>query len=455
MNRAARQPEAPSRHGATAPGGAARRRVLLVHDRYPGQFGHLAADLAADPAIELRFLAGRVDGAVVGLAPDLYRPARGVQETTHPYLRPLERAVLNGQAAYRRLVELRAAGFEPEVIHFHSGFGPGLYLRDLFPSARLVGHFEWYYQGDGGDAAFLAEGALDDDARCRLRTRNADILLELMTVDVALTPTRFQRDQFPSPLRERLSVLHDGVDTAFFSPGGATSPCLAAFGLDRPGPVVTYATRGMEPYRGFPQFMRAADALLRRHPDLRVVVAGADQVAYSARPRPEAGTYLEQALAAHPELDRSRLILTGRLGLADYRDLLRRSTVHVYLTVPFVLSWSLIEAMATGCALVASDTAPVREAITDDADGLLADFFDWQGLAARVESLLADATARGRLGASARRRALDDYDLAALLPRRRALLGLPPRRRSGAVAETLDDSKFKTVSEENAPIQSV
>lgn len=447
----------PSAHAAAprAANDRLRKRVLLVHDRFPGQFGHLAADLAADPDIELRFVAGHVDGAVVGLEPDLYQPSRPVHETTHPYLRPLERAVLNGQAAYRRLAELRAAGFEPDTIHFHSGFGPGLFLRDLFPAARLVGHFEWYYHGVDGDAAFLADGPLDDDARCRLRTRNADILLELIAADEAVTPTRFQRDQFPPALRDRLTVLHDGVDTAFFSPGAPVSPRLAALGLARPGPIVTYATRGMEPYRGFPQFMQAADLLLRRHPELRVVVAGTDQVAYSARPRDDAGSYLEQALASLPDLDRSRLVLTGRLGLADYRDLLRRSTAHVYLTVPFVLSWSLIEAMATGCALVASDTAPVREAITDGVEGLLVDFFDSRGLAERVDSVLSDATRRAELGASARARAHADYDLARLLPQRRRLLGLAPTAGASPAPETLDISNFKPVSKKSSVIQSI
>jgi glycosyltransferase involved in cell wall biosynthesis len=184
----------------------------------------------------------------------------------------------------------------------------------------------------------------------------------------------------------------------------------------------------MEPYRGFPQFMQAAGILLKRHPDLRVVVAGSDHVAYSARPGPAEGSYLDQALAALPDLDHSRLILTGRLALADYRDLLRRSSVHVYLTVPFVLSWSLIEAMATGCALVASDTAPVREAIGDDREALLVDFFDAESLAGQVTALLADDARRARLAAAARARAVADYDLATLLPQRRALLGLPPRQ---------------------------
>ncbi len=428
-----------------APRGMARRRVLLVHDRFPGQFGHLAADLAADPAVEARFVAGHVDGAVAGLEPDLYRPARGVHESTHPYLRPLERAVLNGQAAYRRLIELRAAGFEPEAIHFHSGFGPGLFLRDLFPAARLVGHFEWYYHGSDGDAAFLADGPLDDDAKCRLRTRNADILLELIAADAAVTPTRFQREQFPAALRDRLTVLHDGVDTGFFSPGAVASPRLAALGLDGPGPVVTYATRGMEPYRGFPQFMAAADILLRENPDLRIVVAGSDQVAYSARPRAEDGSYLEQALAAHPELDHRRLILTGKLRLADYRDLLRRSTVHVYLTVPFVLSWSLIEAMATGCAIVASDTAPVREAVRHAEQAMLVEFFDPPALASAVRSLLEDDGRRASLGLAAQRQACAAYDLATLLPRRREMLGLPPKRGATPVAQPVDASNFDAV----------
>ena len=408
-----------------------RTRVLLVHDRFPGQFVHLARALAADPAIDLRFLAGRVEGAVAGLAPELYRPSRAVRADSHPYLRPLERAVLNGQAAYRRLLRLQAEGYAPDLIYFHSGFGPGLFLRDLFPAARLVGYFEWYYRGVGGDAAFLSGGEVDDDTRCRLRLRNADIVLELLASDAAVTPTRFQRAQFPPELQARLSVLHDGVDTDLFSPGPARSPRLAALGLDRPGPVVTYATRGMEPYRGFPQFMQAAALLLERHPELRVVIAGSDEVAYSAAAPDGKGSYLQQALAALPALDRDRLVLAGRLDLADYRDLLRRSTVHVYLTVPFVLSWSLVEAMATGCALACSDTEPVREAV-GSAEAELVDFFDHRRLAATVTALLDDPARRAARGAAARRRAVATYDLAALLPRPRALLGRAPHPRRAA-----------------------
>lgn len=446
-----RRLSAPARGAANDAGPV---RVLLVHDRFPGQFAHLAAELAADSGIELRFVAGRVEGAVPGLAPDLYRPARRVRADTHPYLRALERAVLNGQAAYRTLAALKGRGFVPDVVYFHSGFGPGLYLRDLYPAARLAGYFEWFYRGSGGDAAFLADGKLSDDALCRLRTRNADILLELTSVDLAVTPTRFQRDQFPSPLRERLDVLHDGVDTTFFAPGPAISPRLAELGLDQPGPVLTYATRGMEPYRGFPQFMRAADLLLRRHPDLRVVVAGSDLVAYS-RPADGAGSYLQEALAALPDLDRSRLILPGRLDLGDYRDLLRRSTVHAYLTVPFVLSWSMIEAMATGCALVASDTDPVREVARDGVEAVLTDFFDSAALAERISGLLADAELRRRIGAGARARARAAFDLATLLPRQRAALGLPPRSAAPQISSEVVTSNFDSFSNGNVTFQSI
>lgn len=415
-----------------------RMRVLIVHDRFPGQFVHLARSLASDPDVDLRFVARSVEGRVAGVSPVLYKPSRPVREATHYYLRPMERAVLNGQAAFRALALLEAEGFRPDVILAHAGFGPGLYLRDAFPSARLLGYFEWYYRGEGGDAAFLSEGPLGADARCRLRTRNADILLELVAADQAITPTEFQRRQFPPVLRDRIAVLHDGVDTSFFSPGPPRASRLAAFGLDSPGPIVTYATRGMEPYRGFSQFIRAADLLLRRYKDLRVVIAGADKVAYSRRPSGPEGSYLAQALAALPDLDRSRLILTGHLDLASYRDLLRRSTVHVYLTIPFVLSWSFIEAMATGCALVASDTEPVREAVDNGKEALLVDFFDSEALANSVARLLDDEAERSRLGAAARRRAQLAYDLNDLLPRQRMLLGLPAAVR---VASLQDSNK--------------
>lgn len=377
--------------------------ILFIHNFFPGQYGALAAALAANPAHRVVFASAQGGGSLPGVERRSYGPARPVRDSAHPYLRWMEGAVLNGQAVYRLCHGLKAEGFTPDVVCAHSGWGPALYVKEVFPACRLVGYFEWYYASCDSDADFLGQ-ALSADEACRLQTRNAALLLDLAQCDVALTPTSFQRDRFPQKLRPLLTVLHDGVDTDWFCPGLGGSE------------IVTYATRGMEPYRGFPQFMRAAAILLRRRPHCRVVIAGDDRVVYG---NPLAGgeTWRQRMLAELPDLDVSRLHFTGTLPPEQYRKLLQSSTVHVYLTVPFVLSWSLLEAMACGCALVASDTDPVREIVRDGENGLLTDFFCPEAMADKVEALLDDRAKANALGRTARECVVDNYAQSILLPR--------------------------------------
>lgn len=388
-------------------------RVLFLHEACPGQYRHLAAALAADPGNSVVFATASQDACAPGVVKRPYALARQPSPDVHHYLRWTERAVLTGQAVYRVMRELKAEGFVPDVVCAHAGWGPALYVKDAFPDTRLVGYFEWYYRGRGSDADYLGE-CTEDDA-LRLRTRNANLLLELAQCDAALTPTAFQRAQFPAMAADRLAVLHDGVDTDYFAPA-PEMPWIAE--ADQ---VVTYATRGMEPYRGFPQFMRAVALLQERHPRLHVVVVGEDKVFYGS-PLPAGDSWRRRMLAELPGLDLSRLHFTGPLPYDDYRRVLRASDVHVYLTVPFVLSWSLLEAMATGCLVVGSDTEPVREVIEDGCNGLLVDFRTPSALAARIEHALRLGPAASRLRRAARATVLEHYALRDLLPRQMALL---------------------------------
>lgn len=376
--------------------------VLFLHNAFPGQYPHLATALAADPANRVVFATMQAEGTLPGVEKRLYAPARDASDDTHHYLRWTERAVLTGQAAYRTMRELKREGFVPDVVCAHAGWGPALYVKDAFPDCRLVGYFEWYYRAAGSDADYLEP--VDEDDALRLRTRNANILLELAQCDAALTPTAFQRAQFPEVARQRLQVLHDGIDTDYFAPA-TVAPLVP--GAEQ---VVTFATRGMEPYRGFPQFMRALSVLQQRHRRLHAVIAGEDKVFYG-KPAP---SWKERMLAELPQLDRTRLHFTGPLAYDEYRRVLRGSDAHVYLTVPFVLSWSLLEAMACGCRIVASDTAPVREVVDDGHEGLLVDFRDVDALAARIGEALASGEATRR---KARARVVERYALKALLPR--------------------------------------
>ena len=383
--------------------------ILFLHNFFPGQYTHLAAALAANPAHRVVFASVQGDGSLAGVERRSYGAARPVRDSAHPYLRWMEGAVLTGQAVYRLCHGLKQDGFVPDVVCAHSGWGPALYVKEIFPACRLVGYFEWYYGSRDSDADFLGQ-ALSADESCRLHTRNAAVLLDLAACDVALTPTRFQRDRFPQKLRPLLTTMHDGIDTDWFRPD---VPVEAE--------IVTYATRGMEPYRGFPQFMRAAAMLLRRRPNCRVVIAGDDRVVYGSR-LGAGESWRQRMLAELPDLDLGRVHFTGTLPPDQYRRLLQSSAVHVYLTVPFVLSWSLLEAMACGCPLVASDTEPVREVATNGLNGLLVDFFSPEAIAGKIEILLEDRAKANARGRAARECVMENYGLRTLLPRQMELV---------------------------------
>ena len=391
-------------------------RVLFVHKVFPGQYAHLARSLAAERGNEVVFLHAEGDGEIPGVRKVRIAPSRAAAAITHHYVQGLETAVLLGQAAYRSAIELVRSGFRPDVICAHAGFGPGLYLKDAFAGVPILGYFEWFYRAHEADADFLDPCAVSADDALRIRTRNAEILLELTNCDRGLCPTAFQRDQFPPELREKLTVLHDGVDTAYFAPLPTALPDLPP-----DAEIVTYATRGLEPYRGFPQFMQALDLLQTRRPKLHAVVVGADETHYG-RPAANGGGHREETLEAIPTLDMSRVHFRGFLPPPAYRDVLRASRAHVYLTVPFVLSWSLLDAMATGCAIVGSDTAPVREVMQDGETGLLADMREPRVIAAAIERLFDDRDLAAGLGSAARGHVLEHYALDKLLPRQRALV---------------------------------
>jgi glycosyltransferase involved in cell wall biosynthesis len=390
-----------------------RTRVLFVHEGFPGQYCHLAPALARLSDHQVVFVTRQRSGSLPGVKKLIYTPTRLPRSDTHPYLQAAEAAVLSGQAAYRACASIKRRGFVPDVVCAHAGFGPGLFIRDLFPHTRLLGLFEWYYRARGSDADYLDPDAIDANAATRIRMRNATLLLELEQCDVGICPTGFQRAQFPSLVQQRLVQLHDGIDTEFFAPGPGRVP--AGLAIPDHAPVVTYATRGLEPYRGFGQFMRAAAMLLRQRPDLHVVVAGADAVFYSQRAA--TGSYKAEALAGIRQSDRARLHFTGTLPQDALRDLFRRSAVHVYLTVPYVLSWSILEAMATGCLLIASDTAPVREVAKNGVEAILVDFHSPEGLAGRILECLQWGDGGAALRQRARARIARDYSVRRLLPR--------------------------------------
>ena len=395
-------------------------RVLFAHRFLPGQYRHLAAALV-EAGDQVAFVHAVEGEAPAGVRCVRAEPTRAASAETHHYVQAFENQVLLGQAVYRACATLAAEGFRPDVVCAHAGFGPGLYLPDAFARAPVVGYFEWFYRARGADADFLDPEAVTPDEALRIRTRNAGILSELAQCARAIAPTRFQRDQFPEPLRAKLEVLHDGVDVDAFAAGRVPQAALGVPGLPEDAELVVYATRGLEEYRGFPQFMAAIALLQAERPRLHALVLGEDRTFYG-RPPPDGRGWRGIMLARLPALDRARVHFLGTLPTASYRRVLAASHAHVYLTVPFVPSWSLVEAMAAGASIVGSDTAPVREFLDDGEQGLLAEMRDPGAIAAAVARLLDDRALAVRLGAAARARAARDYALATLLPRHVALL---------------------------------
>jgi len=389
--------------------------ILFIHQNFPGQFRHLVN----------RFASSR-DNRVVGIcqpqAPGIrdrrfanvlkgvYKPHRTPAKTTHPYLRSVESGVLNGQGVARKLLDLKKKGFKPDIAFAHIGWGEALYFRDVYPDVPLIGYCEFYYHGDGADLGFDPEFPVDLDARMRIRTWNMTQLASLASLDAAVSPTRWQRSLYPEEFREKISVIHEGVNTEVVKPDpGQTVTLPDGTILTRDMEVITYTARGLEPYRGFHVFMRAIKEICRRRPECHIVITGGDEVRYGKR-LPGGQSYREKMLK-EVSIDEKRVHFMGLVPYDTHLRTLQVSSAHVYLTVPFVLSWSMVEAMAAGCVVIGSATPPVEEVIEDGRNGLLVDFFSHKEIADRVDEVLDDPGRMAHLGEAARRDVVESYNV--------------------------------------------
>lgn len=397
-------------------------KLLLIHQNFPGQFKHLAQHLASDPSNQVVFITKRQDRDIPGVRRVSYQPRRKVQPSTHRYLRILEDGVLHGQVVAERAEALKRQGFVPDVVVAHPGWGESLYIKDVFPDTPLLNYFEFFYRGKGSDVGFNPAQPPNLDDLARIRTKNGINLLSLDGCDWGLSPTQWQRRQYPDCYRPMISVIHEGVDTDLVSPQADQSLNLARGGrLTQGDEIITYVSRSLEPYRGFPVFMHAVREICRRRPRAHVLIVGDDGVSYGGA-LPNGQTY-RQKLLSEVELDLSRVHFLGRVPYPQFLSILRISSAHVYLTYPFVLSWSMLEAMSAGCLVIGSATPPVEEVIVDGQNGLLVDFFSPEQIADRVDEVLDHPNRMAALRLAARRTILSQYDLRAVcLPRQLRLI---------------------------------
>jgi glycosyltransferase involved in cell wall biosynthesis len=323
---------------------------------------------------------------------------------THPDAREFEIAMIRAHGVADAARKLKALGYEPDIIVGHHGWGELLNLCDVWPESPLLGYFEYYYNENGFDVGFDPEFPEPRQNWNRIRAKNAVNLIALNNPGHGFTPTLFQHSTYPAWAREKISVLPEGVNLDVCKPNAAVHKRVVTLGGYKIRPsdkLVTFVVRDLEPYRGFHVMMRALPHLLQARPDLRVILVGGDGVSYGARP--PKGTWREKMLnELGGRLDMERVHFTGKVPYDTYVKILQRSDTHVYLTYPFVASWSLRESMATGCALVGSDTAPVREFITHEKTGLLTPFLEPEAIAASVLRLLSDDKLNARLRRNAR-----------------------------------------------------
>ncbi len=396
-------------------------KILFIHQNFPGQFKFLAPALAAQghqvvamtmQKIEVKSWQG------VELVP--YTASRGTTPNVHPWVSDFETKTIRGEACFRAAIKMKEQGFYPDVIIAHHGWGESLFLKEVWPNAKLGIYCEFFYHSTGVDVGFDPEFPPTDPAEaCRIQLKNLNNLLHFGVADAGISPTHWQASTFPEPFREKISVVHDGIDTKALVPNPAVSLSFKtakgeSLTLTKSDEVVTFVNRNLEPYRGYHIFMRALPELLKLRPHAQVLIVGGDDVSYGARPQNGQkwkDIFVNEVRPLISDEDWQRVHFLGNLPYQHFIPLLQLSTVHVYLTYPFVLSWSLLEAMSVGCAIVASDTQPLHEAIKHNETGQLFNFFDHRALVSELSSLLNDPNERERLGKNARAFAQKNYDL--------------------------------------------
>ena len=381
-------------------------KYLFVHQNFPGQFLHIVRHLAKVRRHEIVFITEPNANFIEGVRKVPYvRPAPAAAEA-HIAARELDGAVRRAEAVGRMATNLKNLGFEPDIIIGHHGWGEMLNLRDVWPNAPMLGYMEFYYHHDGFDVGFDPEFPIYPPDFPRVRAKNAVNHIALNLGGAGQTPTNYQLSTYPEWARPQINLLRDGVDLDLCRPDPKRRRAELKIGgmtIRATDKLVTYVARDLEPYRGFHLMMRTLPHLLRARKDIKVVLVGGDGISYGAAPA-TGGTWRQKMLEeVGDKIDPQRVVFPGRLEYPEYLAMMQRSDAHIYLTYPFVASWSLREALAIGCAVIGSDCEPVREFITHRDNGLLASFFDPPGLAQAVVEVLEDHDLDRKLRTKARR----------------------------------------------------
>lgn len=403
-------------------------KLLFVHQSFPGQYRHLLLALSSIGKHEICGLGIEPlsEPLPSGVTYFRYSLTRGNTPGVPQALLDFDSKLVRGESCLIAASQLCAKGYTPDLICVHPGWGEALFLSDVWPSVPLICYQEFFYNAIGFDSDFDPElqGVPDLQDRARIKLKNANLLLMLNSSTWNVTPTKFQYSTFPSTYQSKISVIHDGIDTNLVRPDSNQSPFLLPDGtyIYPHQNTITFVNRNIEPYRGCHTFIRSIPHIQKQMPNSRIVIVGEPLGVSYGKPAPGNSwkdTFLDEISS---DYNPNTVHFTGSLSYKQYLQLLKMSACHVYLTYPFVLSWSLLEAMSSGIPIVGSLTPPVQEIIQHDFSGLLVDFFSPQDLADAVTSVLSSRSLSKFLSKNARQLILDEYSLNVCIPKHLALL---------------------------------
>lgn len=388
--------------------------TLFVHQNFPAQFGHIAAHLVNEHGYQCTFVSEKPPGVFGGVERVQYKIKGGASTGTHYCSRTFENQMWHSAAVLETLKD--RPDIKPDLIVGHSGFLSTLFLRELYDVPQ-ISYFEYFYGATDSDMDFRSDLPQSGFAeRIRARVRNAGLLLDLDNCDVGYSPTVWQRDRLPEEYHRKVVPIFDGIDTDFWRPVESTSRRFGGWDLPADKRIVTYVSRGMESIRGFDIFMQVAKRLCAERSDVIFVVVGEDRVAYGGDARFTGNQTFKQWVLSKDDYPLDRILFLGRIPPADLMRLFSLSDLHMFLTVPFVLSWSLFNALACGATVLASQTGPVEEVIESGHDGLLTDFFDVDQWVQSASKILDEPGAYADLGKNGKNKIRDLYSMQVCLP---------------------------------------
>ena len=381
--------------------------ILFIHYELPGQFLHLIRYLSKHPNYHVYGICHQHVYKSNDL--DLYEKLFVYDEgscsefSAHYYIENLQSCILRAKAIAEILHKCCVDGINFDLAVSHIGWGEALYFKDIYPKTPLLGYVEFYYHAVGADAGFDPNSPMSKDQCLLIKTLNSQLLLGMNECDAMISPTNWQKSLFPCAFHPYIDVIHEGVDVSICKPDNNAFFTLPnGVELTKENEVITYTARNLEPYRGFHIFLKAIEKICQQRPHCHVIITGGDEVSYSKKP-PNGMCYRELYLQS-VSIPNDRVHFLGKVPYSTHIQLLQLSSIHIYLTYPFVLSWSFIEAMACGCVIIASDTQPVMDVLEPDINGIAVNFFDDEAIAEQVSAILNDPQRKKHLGMAARKK---------------------------------------------------